>query len=177
MLMNPRLKEILFVDGYNVINSWPNLIRILKDNNIDEAREKLIEILSEYQAYKKIHIVLVFDAYKVKNSIRKKETFNNLEVIYTKERETADTYIERKLDLTGRKHKVTVATSDNTLQQIVLSRGGIRMSSRELYFEVKNTKSEIRRKNQKIKDRDFIKTLDINNETLRKLNNLRKKRD
>ena len=175
--MNPRLKEILFIDGYNVVNSWPNLKRIVEDNNIDEAREKLIEILLEYQAYKKIHIILVFDAYKVKNSIRKKEKFNNLEVIYTKEKETADTYIERKLDLIGRKYKVTVATSDNTLQQIVLSRGGIRLSSRELYYEVKNTKNEIRRKNQKIKENDFIKTLDINSETLKRLNNLRKKRD
>jgi predicted RNA-binding protein with PIN domain len=175
--MNPRFKEILFIDGYNVVNSWPNLKRIIEDNNIDEAREKLIEILLEYQAYKKIHIILVFDAYRVKNSIRKKEKFNNLEVVYTKEKETADTYIERKLDLIGRKHRVTVATSDNTLQQIVLSRGGVRLSSRELYYEVKNTKNEIRRKNQKIKENDFIKTLDINSETLKKLNNLRKKRD
>ncbi len=175
--MNPKLKEILFIDGYNVVNSWPNLKKYIKDNNIDEAREKLIEILSEYQAYKKIEIVLVFDAYKVKDSIRKKEKFSNLEVVYTKERETADTYIERKLDLIGRKHRVTVATSDNTLQQIVLSRGGIRLSSRELYYDVKNTKSEIRRKNQKLKDDDFIKIIDINSETLEKLNKLRKKRD
>ncbi len=175
--MNPKLKEILFIDGYNVVNSWPNLKIHMKDNNIDEAREKLIEILSEYQAYKKIDIILVFDAYKVKDSIRKKERFSNLEVIYTKEKETADTYIERKLDLIGRKHRVTVATSDNTLQQIVLSRGGIRLSSRELYYDVKNTKAEIRRKNQKIKDDDFIKSIDINSETLKKLNKLRKKRD
>lgn len=175
--MNPKLKEILFIDGYNVINSWPNLQKYIKDNNIDEAREKLIEILAEYQAYKKIEIVLVFDAYKVKDSIRKKEKFNNLEIVYTKEKETADTYIERNLDLLGRKHRVTVATSDNTLQQLVLSRGGIRISSRELYYEIKNTKAEIRRKNQKIKNDDFIKTLDINKETLKKLNKLRKKRD
>jgi len=175
--MNPKLKEILFIDGYNVINSWPNLQKYIKDNNIDEAREKLIEILAEYQAYKKIEIVLVFDAYKVKDSIRKKEKFNNLEIVYTKEKETADTYIERNLDLIGRKHRVTVATSDNTLQQLVLSRGGIRISSRELYYEIKNTKAEIRRKNQKIKNDDFIKTLDINKETLKKLNKLRKKRD
>jgi len=175
--MNPKLKEILFIDGYNVINSWPNLQKYIKDNNIDEAREKLIEILAEYQAYKKIEIILVFDAYKVKDSIRKKEKFNNLEIVYTKEKETADTYIERNLDLLGRKHRVTVATSDNTLQQLVLSRGGIRISSRELYYEIKNTKAEIRRKNQKIKNDDFIKTLDINKETLKKLNKLRKKRD
>lgn len=175
--MNPRLKEILFIDGYNVINSWPNLQKYIKDNNIDEAREKLIEILAEYQVYKKIEIVLVFDAYKVKDSIRKKEKFNNLEIVYTKEKETADTYIERNLDLIGRKHRVTVATSDNALQQLVLSRGGIRISSRELYYEIKNTKAEIRRKNQKIKNDDFIKTLDINKETLKKLNKLRKKRD
>ena len=175
--MNPKLKEILFIDGYNVINSWPNLQKYIKDNNIDEAREKLIEILAEYQAYKKIEIILVFDAYKVKDSIRKKEKFNNLEIVYTKEKETADTYIERNLDLIGRKHRVTVATSDNTLQQLVLSRGGIRISSRELYYEIKNTKAEIRRKNQKIKNDDFIKTLDINKETLKKLNKLRKKRD
>ena len=175
--MNPKLKEILFIDGYNVINSWPNLQTYIKDNNIDEAREKLIEILAEYQAYKKIEIILVFDAYKVKDSIRKKEKFNNLEIVYTKEKETADTYIERNLDLLGRKHRVTVATSDNTLQQLVLSRGGIRISSRELYYEIKNTKAEIRRKNQKIKNDDFIKTLDINKETLKKLNKLRKKRD
>jgi predicted RNA-binding protein with PIN domain len=113
----------------------------------------------------------------VKDSIRKKEKFNNLEIVYTKEKETADTYIERNLDLIGRKHRVTVATSDNTLQQLVLSRGGIRISSRELYYEIKNTKAEIRRKNQKIKNDDFIKTLDINKETLKKLNKLRKKRD
>src|SRR6056297_2743603 len=165
MKMNPRLKEILFIDGYNVINAWPNLKKHVKDGNIQESREKLIEILSEYQAY------------KVKNSIRKREKFSNLEVVYTKERETADTYIERKLDLIGRKHKVTVATSDNTLQQIVLSRGGIRISSRELFHEIKNTKAEIRRKNQKLKNDDYIKIIDINSDTLEKLNNLRKKRD
>jgi len=177
MKMNPRLKEILFIDGYNVINAWPNLKKHVKDGNIQESREKLIEILSEYQAYKKMDIILVFDAYKVKNSIRKREKFSNLEVVYTKERETADTYIERKLDLIGRRHKVTVATSDNTLQQIVLSRGGIRISSRELFHEIKNTKAEIRRKNQKLKNDDYIKIIDINSDTLEKLNKLRKKRD
>lgn len=165
-------KEYLFVDGYNVINAWDEL-RELMEINIEAARQGLVDILVEYQSYMGIKVILVFDAYKVKGANQKTEKQGGLEIIYTKENETADTYIERMLDEIGRYRKVTVATSDGLLQQLIMSRGGLRMSAREFYHAVLDTKREIDRKRYKISQQDVKYRGTLDSETLKKLKDLR----
>lgn len=165
-------KEYLFIDGYNIINDWDEL-RKLMDINIEAARQGLVDILVEYQSYKGIKVILVFDAYKVKGSNQKTEKRGGLEIIYTKENETADTYIERVLDEIGRYRKVTVATSDGLLQQLIMSRGGLRMSAREFHHLVLDTKKEIDRKRYKISQQDVKYGGVLDSETLKKLDDLR----
>ena len=129
----------LIVDGYNIINAWPELRAIQKDN-LEDAREKLIEHLENYRAYKGIKTILVFDAHMVKGSTEKHECFGGLEIVYTKEHETADVYIEKLVNQVGRLYDIQVATSDWLEQQIVLGRGASRISARELYTEVENSR-------------------------------------
>src|SRR5690554_5778758 len=106
-----KAKEYLFVDGYNVINSWERF-KELKNINLEEPRNELIDILTEYKHYSGIEIILVFDAHLVKGNSGTKENYKGLEIVYTKENETADQYIEKKLDEIGRTKRVRVATSD-----------------------------------------------------------------
>ncbi|WP_308619304.1 TetM/TetW/TetO/TetS family tetracycline resistance ribosomal protection protein [uncultured Eubacterium sp.] len=135
--------EYLLVDGYNVIFSWDNLKK-LADSSIDGARNALINILCNYQGYKKCEVIVVFDAYKVKGNHREIEKVNNITVVYTKEAETADMYIEKaSLDL-AKKHKVRVVTSDALEQVIILGNGALRVSSREFQGEVKSAEENIR---------------------------------
>ena len=138
-------KEYLFVDGYNVINSWKRL-QELSSIDLNLAREELIETMAEYQSYSGIKVIIVFDAHMVKGNSGKKEIIKGVEVIYTKENETADQYIEKVLDDIGRIRKVRVATSDWMEQQIVLGRGGTRISARELEVEICNYKRLINKK-------------------------------
>lgn len=168
----PRTKkEYLFVDGYNIINQWDHLRKTL--NNIEESRNRLIEELAEYRAYKGIKVILVFDAYLVKGSNEKIEYKSGIEVVYTKESETADSYIEKQLHKIGRYEMVQVATSDNFIQQIVLARGGTRLSARELYLEVKNIKGEIKRRTGKIKYNNTNIEQIIDESVLKKLKKIR----
>lgn len=128
-------KEYLLVDGYNIIFAWDNL-RKLAEESIDAARDKLINLLCNYQGVKKIEVILVFDAYKVsggKGSVTKE---GNIYVVYTKEAETADSYIERTTHILRKQHYVKVATSDGLEQVIIMSSGALRMSARDLYEEV-----------------------------------------
>ena len=135
--------EYLLVDGYNVIFSWDNL-KNLADSSIDGARNALINILCNYQGYKRCEVIVVFDAYKVKGNHREIEKVNNITVVYTKEAETADMYIEKaSLDL-AKKHKVRVVTSDALEQVIILGNGALRVSSREFQGEVKSAEENIR---------------------------------
>ena len=128
-------KKYLLVDGYNVIFAWKELNE-LAQVNLDGARLKLMDIMSNYQGYKQCELILVFDAYKVKGNIGAVSKYNNIDVVYTKEAETADTYIEKVTNEIGKKYQVTVATSDRLEQMIVLSRGAVRMSSNELLQDV-----------------------------------------
>ena len=137
-------KEYLFIDGYNIINQWSYYKNI--SGNIENSRNKLIELLVEYQAYKGIKVIVVFDAHLVEGSLEKRETIAGVEIVYTKEHETADSYIEKQLDKIGRYERVRVATSDNSIQQIVLARGGTRVSAQEMIIEIENTKKDIRTK-------------------------------
>lgn len=135
--------EYLLVDGYNVIFSWDNLKK-LADSSIDGARNALINILCNYQGYKRCEVIVVFDAYKVKGNHREIEKVNNITVVYTKEAETSDMYIEKaSLDL-AKKHKVRVVTSDALEQVIILGNGALRVSSREFQGEVKSAEENIR---------------------------------
>ena len=136
-------KEYLLVDGYNIIFAWEDL-KELAAVNIDGAREKLMDILCNYQGFKKSTLILVIDAYKVKGNPGSVETYHNIHVVYTKEAETADQYIEKTVHEIGRKYRVTVATSDQLEQVIILGQGGQRMSARELLEDVIEVSHQIR---------------------------------
>ena len=133
----------LIVDGYNIINSWPELKEIQRDN-LEDARIKLIEMLENYREYNGINVILVFDAHMVRGSVEKHEHYGGVEVVYTKENEIADSYIERLANGIGRLYDVKVATSDWLEQQVVLGRGAVRLSSRELHLEVMKVSKNIR---------------------------------
>lgn len=125
----------LLVDGYNIIHSWPELKELAKDN-LDAARMRLMDILCNYQGYKKCILILVFDAYKVKNNLGTSFKYHNIYVVYTKEAQTADMYIERTTHELASKYDITVATSDGLEQLIVLGQGAKRISAREFGLEV-----------------------------------------
>ncbi|WP_312814575.1 NYN domain-containing protein [Sedimentibacter sp.] len=165
-------KEYLFVDGYNIINQWSYYKDISR--NIENSRNKLIELLVEYQAYRGIKVIVVFDAHLVKGSIEKKEIIAGVEIIYTKEHETADSYIEKQLDKIGRYENVQVATSDSAIQQIVISRGGTRVSAQEMLLELENAKKDIRTKYEKTRQKGTNIDQVLGPETLKKLEKLRR---
>lgn len=136
-------KEYLLVDGYNVIFAWDDL-KTLAAVNIDSARDKLIDIMSNYQGYVGCELILVFDAYKVKQNPGSITKHGNIHVVYTKEAETADMYIEKTTHELGRKYKVTVASSDGLEQLIIMGQGALRMSSRGLREEVERVNQILR---------------------------------
>ena len=136
-------KEYLLVDGYNIIFAWEDLNELAKVN-IEGARNKLMDILCNYQGYKKCTLILVFDAYKVEGGQGSVQKYHNIHVVYTKEAETADQYIERTVHEIGKKYHVTVATSDALEQVIILGQGADRLSARNLREEIQRMKEEIR---------------------------------
>jgi|SRR5699024_4891200 len=147
--------NVLIVDGYNIIGDWEEL-KCLKEESLSHARDRLVEILAEYQAYYGIKVIVVFDAHFVKGP-KSTATAFRIEIIYTKENETADERIERLVT----KHKnvenaVYVATSDHLEQRIIFGRGALRKSARELSIEVeemtKNIKDKIQTKNKETRD-------------------------
>lgn len=128
-------EEYLLVDGYNIIFAWPELKELAKDN-IEGARGRLMDILCNYQGYVKNTVILVFDAYKVKGNPGEVQPYHNIFVVYTKEAETADQYIEKTVHQIGKKYHVTVATSDALEQLIIWGQGAKRMSAQELFGEI-----------------------------------------
>lgn len=143
--------KTIFVDGYNVINSWGELNNIKNNINLESAREKLIEILIDYSEFKGYKVFLVFDGHLIQGNFETKtKVTKNLIVVYTKEMETADSFIEKYVNRIGRKYEVCVVTSDNLEQQVVFQRGSTRMSSIEFHNEVTNVKGKISSKAQKI---------------------------
>jgi predicted RNA-binding protein with PIN domain len=135
--IKPRdsVPEYLLVDGYNIIFAWDDLNDLAK-TNLDGARHRLMDILSNYRGFKDITLILVFDAYKVKGGVEKIEEYHNIHVVYTKEAETADSYIEKTAGTLAKKGHVTVATSDSAEQVIIFGTGALRMSARELREEI-----------------------------------------
>lgn len=138
------VEEYLLVDGYNIIFAWDELNELAKEN-MDSARYKLMDILCNYQGFKKCNVILVFDAYKVKGGIGDVQEYHNIHVVYTKEAETADQYIEKVSHEISKKHRVIVATSDATEQVIILGHGATRLSAKELKEEINRIRDQIRR--------------------------------
>ena len=136
--------EYLLVDGYNIIFAWEELNALAKDN-LELARNTLINAMCNYRGFTPCKLILVFDAYKVKGNVREVEEVNGITVIYTKEAETADMYIEKATHELGKKHRVRVATSDRLEQIIIMGSGAYRMSASEFHDEVMKTEQEIRR--------------------------------
>lgn len=137
-------KEYFLVDGYNIIFAWEDL-KELASENIEAARNKLMDIMCNYQGYKGVTLILVYDAYKVKGNPGEIFRYHNIHVVYTKEAETADQYIEKTVHEIGRKYNVTVATSDGLEQVIILGQGAQRMSAQGLQEDVEMMNQEIRR--------------------------------
>lgn len=139
-----RKEEYLLVDGYNIIFSWEELNELSK-TNVAAARQKLMDVLCNYQGFKKCTLILVFDAYKVEGFQGEVVKYHNIHVVYTKEAETADQYIEKTVHQMAKKYNVTVATSDATEQVIIWGAGAMRLSAQGLLQEVQETNKEIRR--------------------------------
>ncbi len=141
--------EYLLIDGYNIIFAWDDLKNLATDN-LDMARNRLIDIVCNYQGYKQINVILVFDAYKVKGNRGEFERIHDVDIVYTKEAETADMYIEKVTHRLGKNNSVRVATSDNLEQLIILAGGAMRLSAEAFRKEIDETEKEIR---------DFLKSL------------------
>ncbi|MFD1708444.1 NYN domain-containing protein [Siminovitchia sediminis] len=137
--------DILIVDGYNMIGAWPELVE-LKQKDLGAARDRLIEVLAEYQGFTGFRVIVVFDAYDVKG-IEKRYKQHRVEVIYTKSEETADERIEKLAnELNSRTDQIYVATSDFTEQWAIFGQGALRLSARELLKEVLDTERKIEKK-------------------------------
>ena len=139
----PAGPDYLLVDGYNVIFAW-DALRRLADGSLDAARRRLMDILCNYAGYKRCVPILVFDAYKVRGGAREVEKYHNLYVVYTREAETADMYIERATHELAREHRTRVVSSDGAEQIIVMGHGALRVSARAFEEEVNAVEKEIR---------------------------------
>ena len=138
----PSGPEYLLVDGYNIIFAWDEL-KALAQDHLDAARKSLCDLLCNYQGYRKCEVIAVFDAYKVKGGQGSVEKYHNIHVVYTREAETADAYIERATYEIGRKHRVKVATSDGPEQLIILGHGALRISASAFREEIEQTRGQI----------------------------------
>ena len=173
--MRRNSKSYLIVDGYNIINAWEEL-RELSKTDLDNAREKLIDNIIEYAEFTGRKAIIVFDAYNIKSSKEKIEERKYITVVYTKEHQTADSYIEKFISTLSKYDDVKVATNDYAEQQIVLGKGASRVSSRELKMDLDNAKSKIRENNSSLKKKIHRNWLEerLDKETLSKLENIRR---
>ena len=138
-----RKKEYIIVDGYNLIFAWDGLAALAKDN-FDAARHILTDILCNYRGYTKCELVLVFDGYKVKGNAGEKSDYNGIHLVYTKENETGDMYIEKLVEEVGKNYSVKVVTSDNLIQVSALRAGVLRMPAREFIKEIERVNDQIK---------------------------------
>jgi len=135
------MKEFLIVDGYNIIHAWPEFEK-LKDSNLEHARVKLVSILANYAPLSGQNVVVVFDAHQVKNADERTEVIDGVEVVYTRQGETADSLIERLAGTLSEKGRVHVATSDWDEQRIIFGRGAYRLTPGELRAQIKRAGRE-----------------------------------
>lgn len=167
--------KIVFVDGYNVLNSW-NELKKEKEYSFAGAREKLSDILHNYAVFDGCKVVLVFDGYKVAGNLEGKEVVNNhLTIVFTKDGETADCYIEREVNNLGRRYEVYVVTSDRLEQQTIFQRGAVRMSSLEFHNEVVTANKNILKikKEKVVSNKNHLQD-NVDNEILKKLEEIRR---
>jgi predicted RNA-binding protein with PIN domain len=155
-------KEYLLIDGYNIIFAWDELCELAKDS-LDAARSALVEKMSAYRIFCDTEIIVVFDAYKVKGNVGEVERVNGITVVYTKEAQTADAYIEKTAKELSKKYRVTVATSDGLEQLIIFGSGAFRLSARALKESVqaveKNVSDIVSEYNIKAENSDFLRTI------------------
>ncbi len=145
VVIRPPRETALIVDGYNIIFAWESLARLAQED-LDAARRQLCDALASYAGFKKSRVVLVFDGYRVKGNIGEKEQLHKtLQVVYTKEGQTADAYIESLVGQIGRNYNIRVATSDGLVQLSSLGSGVLRMSARELLEEIEATKIQMQK--------------------------------
>ena len=142
--IKPLRQQYLIVDGYNIIFAWDDLAAIAKED-LEAARRRLCDTLSSYAGFKKCRIVLVFDGYKVKGNPGEKTQFHNIQVVYTKENETGDAYIESLIAQIGGGYNIRVATSDGLVQIASVRSGVLRVSARELRAEIDETRKEMQK--------------------------------
>lgn len=166
-------KQYLLVDGYNIIFAW-DFLKELAEVNLEAARGKLMDILCNYQGFSGVTLIVVFDAYKVKGNPGEIFKYHNIHVVYTKEAETADQYIEKTTHELGHKHQVTVATSDSLEQVIVMGQGARRLSASDFREEVEQAEQEIRRINRERRQNGKNYLLEnADDETAERLENVR----
>lgn len=163
-----KAEKYLFVDGYNIINAWSSFDKSLP---LEDQRKQLVDIISEYAHTVDEKVIVVFDAYMVKKSAGAIYDYKGILVIFTKEFETADHYIERQLSEMPRVKGVRVATSDNIEQQIILSRGGVRLSAREFEVEVGLSKQVVFTRQKALKKSSELSNK-IDDEQLNKLKDI-----
>ena len=163
--------EYLLVDGYNIIFAWEDLKAVARDS-LDAARQLLMDLLSNYQGFRKCEVILVFDAYKVPRNTGEVVRYHNIYVVYTREAETADAYIEKATYEIGKKHRVRVATSDGAEQLIILGHGALRLSASAFRAELERTGGEIRdileRNNRRVRSQPVKAALDRAGEARRR---------
>lgn len=167
--------KFIFIDGYNVINSWSNL-KSEKEISLESSRQKLIDILHNYGAIHQCKIMLVFDGYKVSGNLESKYEHNkNLVVVFTKSGETADAYIEKEIHNIGRRFEVSVVTSDSLEQQTIFQRGASRISCIEFYNMVFDTSEDIKKATKKVSTSQKSTVQDnIDDDVLKKLEAIRR---
>jgi|SRR5690625_1765198 len=165
--------DVLVVDGYNIIGDWDELKK-LKQRDIGLARDRLIEILIEYRAYTKRRVIIVFDALYVKGT-ESKQRINGVEIIFTKENETADECIERLIkSLKNVRNQVYVATSDYLEQRTVFSRGALRISARELFIEISTMETSVREQLDNQINRELTSKIELKEHIREKLEKWRR---
>lgn len=161
----------VYIDGYNVINSWNNL----KKFSLAIAREKLEEFMVDYSSFYDCDVVIVYDAHRIVGNSEYIESFDRLKIVYTKDGETADSYIERSVDILNKRIEVLVVTSDNLEQQIIFGRGAQRMSSKEFEIEFFKAKETISKKMENISTHKSNRLSDlIDEESLQKFEDFRR---
>jgi predicted RNA-binding protein with PIN domain len=155
--------QILLVDGYNIIGAW-NELRILKKEKLLDARDRLIELMAEYKAFTGTRVIVVFDAHLVPG-IENKQKQSDVEIIFTRENETADERIEKLTqELNGRRVQIHVATSDMTEQRVVFGQGALRKSAREFEIEMASISSNITKNVRNIQENKPISKIHLTDE-------------
>lgn len=167
--------NVLLIDGYNIINAWEFLAKAANEN-LEDARFKLNNMISEYADYNGIQTYIVYDAYKVKSVVNRVEKMKNLTIVFTKENQTADSYIEKFIhDYKYKRNSIIrVATNDLVEQNMILGKGAARLTARELLLEVRKSKEDIKHTIKQNNDTRYTFEQSLDKETYEKLEKIRR---